>query len=55
MKIEFDDKSYIEINKDDMGEITIMIQARDLDNAFKKITNVVRLTPQQFKDLVSEV
>ncbi len=53
MKIEFEDKSYIESYKNDMGKVIIVIQARDHENALKKITNAVELTEQQFKDLIS--
>lgn len=55
MKIEFDDKSYIEIIKSDEGKVVIMIQAKDHDNHLKKITNAVELTAEQFKELISEV
>lgn len=55
MKIEFEDKSYVEVLKDDMGKITIVIQARDHENSLKKITNAVELTVEQFKSLIEGV
>ena len=55
MKIEFDDKSYVEITKSSEGKVIILIQAKDHDNHLKKITNAVELTAQQFKELVSEI
>lgn len=56
MKIEFDDKSYIEVNKSDHpGKIVVAISAKDHENPLKKITNAVELTAEQFKQLISEV
>ena len=52
MKIEFDDKSYIECKKNEAGNIVILIQAKDQSNPLKKITNAVELTAEQFKNLV---
>lgn len=55
MKIQFDDKSYIECTKSDTGKIVFLIQAKDQQNPLKKITNVVELTNEQFKLLISEI
>lgn len=56
MKIQFDDKSYIECKKSDSpGKIVIIIQAKDYDNPLKKITNAVELTVEEFKNLISDV
>lgn len=56
MKIQFDDKSFIECKKsDNPGKIMIMIQAKDHENALKKITNMVELTIEEFKQLLSDV
>jgi hypothetical protein len=56
MKIEFEDKSYIECtNAEHPGKIIITISARDHQNNLKKITNAVELTMEQFKQLFSDV
>ena len=55
MKIQFDDKSYIECKKNEAGNIVILIQAKDQSNPLKKITNAVELTAEQFKNLVLDV
>lgn len=56
MKIEFDDKSYIEVNKsDNPGKIVIAISAKDHENPLKRITNAVEITTEQFKKLVADV
>jgi len=56
MKIEFDDKSYIEcIKSNQPGKVIISISAKDHENKLKKITNAVELTIEEFKKLVSEV
>lgn len=56
MKIEFEDKSYIECYKSDQpGKIVIAISAKDHLNAFKKITNAVELTAEEFKRLINDV
>lgn len=56
MRIEFDDKSYVECRKSDQpGKVIISISAKDHENPLKKITNAVELTAEEFKKLVSEV
>ncbi len=56
MKIEFEDKSYIECRKSDTpGKIIVAISAKDHENPLKKITNAVELTADEFKRLISEV
>jgi hypothetical protein len=56
MKIEFEDKSYLEIIKSkDPDKIFIIIQAKDHNNALKKITNTVEITLDQFKKIYSEI
>lgn len=56
MKIQFDDKSFIECKKsDNPGKIVIVIQAKDNANSLKKITNAVELTAEEFKQLLSDV
>jgi tRNA threonylcarbamoyladenosine modification (KEOPS) complex Pcc1 subunit len=53
MKIEFSDKSFIELVKKD-NKITISIQAKDKNNSLKKITNIVDLTIEEFHTLIKE-
>lgn len=56
MKIEFEDKSYIDCKKSETpGNIVIIISARDHENPLKKITNEVELTTEEFKKLISNV
>ena len=56
MKIEFDDKSYVECKKsNNPGKIILIISAKDHDNPLKKITNAVEVEISDFKKLVSEV
>ena len=57
MKIEFDDKSYIECRKSDSssGKVIITICARDQSNVLKKISNSVEITESQFEQLIAEM
>lgn len=55
MKISFDDKSYIEVQKSPENKITIIIQAKDYNNPLKKITNAVEITEEEFKQLISDI
>jgi nitrate reductase NapAB chaperone NapD len=56
MKIEFNDKSYIECKKSDTpGKIVIVISAKDYENPLKKITNAVEIEESQFKQLISDI
>lgn len=56
MKIQFEDKSYIECRKsDNPGKIVIVISAKDHANSLKKITNAVEITAAEFKLLISDV
>jgi nitrate reductase NapAB chaperone NapD len=56
MKIQFEDKSYIECRKsDNPGKIMVVIAAKDQTNPLKKITNAVELTIEEFKQLLSDV
>lgn len=53
MKIEFADQSFIECKKSDLtNKIVIIIQAKDSENPLKKITNIVELTDNEFKQLL---
>lgn len=56
MKIQFDDKSFIECKKsDNPGKIIITISAKDHTDSLKKITNAVEITVDEFKKLISDV
>lgn len=56
MKIEFEDKSHVEIKRStEPGKVLITIQAKDHENSLKKITNCVEITDEQFKQLISDV
>ena len=56
MKIIFDDGSYIECKKSNNSDnIIITIQAKDYVNNFKKITNSVEISLEQFKQLISDI
>jgi hypothetical protein len=53
MKIEFENKSYIEIIKSPTpGKIIITIVARDHSSPLATIANSVELTEEQFKGLI---
>jgi nitrate reductase NapAB chaperone NapD len=56
MRIEFNDKSYIECRKsDNPGKIFFIISAKDHENPLKKITNAVEIDESQFKELISDI
>ena len=56
MKIEFEDKSYIECRKsNEPGKIVVTISAKDHENPLKRIVNAVELSTEEFKKLVSDV
>jgi hypothetical protein len=56
MKIQFDDKSYIEVRRsDNPGKVIVTISARDHNDSMKKITNAVEITTAEFKQLISDV
>lgn len=53
MKIEFEDKSYVEITRSpNPGKIFITIVARDHDKPLATIANSVEITEEQFKQLI---
>lgn len=56
MKIEFNDKSYIECRKsNNPGKIILVISAKDHENPLKKITNAVEIELEEFKKLISDI
>jgi hypothetical protein len=56
-KIAFQDQSFIELHKSatDEAKIEIIISAKDQSNPLKRVINIVELTTEQFKTLISEV
>lgn len=54
MKIEFKDKSYLEIKRDG-DKVVVVIQAKDHQNSLKKITNSVEIDMEEFKKIIREV
>lgn len=54
MKIEFEDKSWLEIKKEN-DKVVIAIQAKDFNNKFKKITNMVEISMEEFFNIVKEL
>ena len=56
MKIQFDDKSYVEFRKsDNPGKIVLIIFFKDKNNNLKKITNAVEITREEFSNLISDI
>ena len=56
MKIQFEDKSFIECRKSDTpGKIIIIISAKDQTNSLKKITNAVEISTEEFAKLISDL
>lgn len=55
MKIEFEDKSYIQCSKNDYGKYIFIIAAKDKSNSQKRIINAVELSADEFKILISDV
>ena len=56
MRIDFEDKSYIECQKSDHpGKVLVVISAKDLESPLKRIVNTVELTTEQFKSLISDI
>jgi len=58
MKIEFEDKSYVEVLKNN-DEIILVISSvlynKEVGNQFKKIINSVKLTREQYNKLISDI
>lgn len=55
MRIDFQDKSYIEVKKsDEEGKILVIVQAKDTENPRKNITNICEITIEQLKELYLE-
>ena len=56
MKIQFEDKSYVEFRKSTTpGKVMIIISAKDQNNDLKKITNAVEISVEEFQQLISDV
>lgn len=55
-QVVFTDKSYVEIKKsNEPGKFVIIIQAKDADNALKKITNCVEVSKEELDKLLSDI
>jgi hypothetical protein len=54
MKIDFEDKSYIEIKMND-NKVVVIISAKDNANVNRKIMNAVEITLEQFKSLIGDI
>jgi hypothetical protein len=52
MRIQFEDKSYIEVLKGQDGKVIITIVAREDKDSLSVIANSVQLTIEQFDQLV---
>jgi tRNA threonylcarbamoyladenosine modification (KEOPS) complex Pcc1 subunit len=56
MKVQFEDKSYIEIKKsNEPDKIIILIQAKDASSPLKKIINSVEITAEQWQQLITDI
>ena len=55
MKIDFNDKSFIEISKTNDNKIIVHISARDGFDPLKRVNNSVELTVEQFQQLINGV
>lgn len=56
MKIEFNDKSFVEcIKSNNPGKILFTISAKDHNDPLKKISNAVEITADEFKKLISDI
>lgn len=54
MKIQFEDKSYVEVKRsNEPGKILIIVSAKDQQNSLKRVTNAVEITEEQFKQLIN--
>lgn len=55
MKIDFEDKSSVEITKTTDNCINLIIKAKDNNNLLKKIVNSVKITKEQLEYLLSDI
>lgn len=56
MRIDFEDKSYIDCQKSDHPDkILVVISAKDHENPLKRIINTVEMTTEQFKRMISDI
>lgn len=55
MKIQFDDKSYIEFQRSSPGKVLITVLAKDQFNNRKNIINSVEITDDQLQQLISSI
>jgi hypothetical protein len=55
MRIDYKDKSYIEIRLGNPGKIAIILGAQSKDNPLKYITNACEVSLQDFSNLVGDI
>jgi len=55
MKIDFNDKSFIDIKKTDDNKIIVHISARDGFDPLKRVNNSVELTSEQCQKLIGDI
>jgi hypothetical protein len=55
MKIEFDDKSYVEVRLGRPGKIAIILSAADKSDKLKMQVNACELSIDQFSELINSL
>ena len=55
MRIDYEDKSYVEFQIGKPGTISIILGAPSKDNPLQYITNTCQVTLQEFSNLVSSI
>lgn len=55
MKIDFDDKSYLEIVKNSLGEIVVTLSAKDSKLANSSVVSFAKITELQFQEIAEEI
>jgi hypothetical protein len=56
MKIEFSDKSYLQVSlSETSGKILIILSAKDYSSPLKRITNSCEITKEQLQSIMKEV
>lgn len=55
MKIEFNDKSYVELILSSPGKVSVILGAKDRDNPLNTIINSAEITLKQLAELVADL
>ncbi len=55
MKIEFDDKSYVEVKLGRPGKIAIILSAADKNDKLKMQVNACEVSIDEFSDLINSI